>query len=348
MTNRETRSHRNSFNHSAYIAIVILFAVALIILIGIRKSIVEYHQGIHQDYTEDRMETFNSVLIQSCMLGNFGLLNSSAKIQQDINMELDLDKLKDCFSNNLQYPEFDQILRSTLQNNVYTVNKRIDQTRNSIFVMLNGKIIAYYGHDLNMSSPLRLGDGITPDELINGNFYNEELSHRAINLLQDQYKGLIIWQERQPSNDNIPVYSSINLQQFKDIFKEYGIEGLDSFDILLPVYITEYGNIFGDYDIPGLTNSNSDNKIILVQKLNLKDYVSSYFPDLFDHSTEQSINDRFGHVITMLNIFITLECMAMIAYAFAFIAHYNNKLAMEKLEDAMEEELRICRERKKE
>ena len=346
MTNRDDRSRRNSFNHSAYFAIVILFIVALIILIGIRRSIVEYHDGIHQDYFEDRMETFNSVLIQSCMLGNFGLVNSSAKIQQDINLQLDLDRLKECFTDNEQYPEFDSILRSTLQKNVYTANKRIDQTRNSIFVLLNGKIIAYYGHDLNTESPLRLGDGIAPDELIDGNFYNEELSHRAIDLVQDQYKGLIIWQERQPSDPSIPKYSSVNLEQFKEIFNTYGIEGLDSFDILLPVYITEYGNIFGDYDIPGLTHSDSDNKIILVQKLNLKDYVSAYFPDLFDNSAEKSINDRFDHVMTMMNIFIILNCMAMVAFASVFIMHYNVRLEMEKIEDTLQKELDDCRRSK--
>ena len=346
MTKRDDRSRRNSFNHSAYFAIVILFIVALVILIGIRRSIVEYHDGIHQDYTEDRMETFNSVLIQSCMLGNFGLVNSSAKIQQDINLQLDWDMLEKCFTNNEQYPEFDLILRSTLQKNAYTANARIDQTRNSIFVMLNGKIIAYYGHDLNTESPLRLGDGITPNELIDGNFYNEELSHRAIDLIQNQYKGLIVWQERQPSNYDIPKYSSVNLKQFKEIFETYGIEGLDSFDILLPVYITEYGNIFGDYDIPGLTHSDSDNKIILVQKLNLKDYVSAYFPDLFDNSAEKSINDRFDHVMTMMNIFIILNCMAMVAFAFVFIMHYNVRLEMENIEDILQKELDDCRRNK--
>ena len=50
--------------------------------------------------------------------------------------------------------------------------------------------------------------------------------------------------------------------------------------------------------------------------------------------------------MTMMNIFIILNCMAMVAFASVFIMHYNVRLEMEKIEDTLQKELDDCRRSK--
>ena len=318
-----------------YILVLIVCLASVLTIIGIRKSITEYRNEVYAEYLETKTETFGSIVYGACELGYVDLLRKAEAISSDIEDELDMEKLRSCMDNNLPYPEFDAILRRHLQYNTFTnSNTTISQNRNNIFVIINGKIVATYIHGSDYTGtgkPIRLGSGVTPQELIDSYFYNPVLSNDAINKILRQYKGLIVWQERTPTDSDIPKYDTFGMDELYEVYRKYGVDGFESFDILLPVYITEYGNIFGDHDVPGETSFDDSNKIIIVQKLNLKDYIDFRFKDLLD-TDDTIILSRFAPLTITIDIFIILQCLALLSYAFIFIIYFNHKIAVEEEE----------------
>ena len=326
-----------SYKLSAYIIIFALFLITISVSVGIRKGIASYGDTAYNEYVDEKLNTFDSILHGAIDLGEFGLTNSSNKLQQEIKENLDMDRLEDCLLANKRYPEFDRLLRDNLQKNVYTRYSGVDQNRNSIFVMVNGNIIASYTHDDSIfSTSIYLGAFETnAEEMVQNGFYNIELSLNAIDMIKNQYKGLIIWQQDAPTLD-IPKYSRMTIETLHDILLEYGLDGLESFEILIPEYITEYGNMFGDTDIPG-SNTERDNKLILVQKLNIVDYIEYHYPEFATVFDSDQLIDEYDRLTMMINIFIIIECLAMIAYACMFMVYYNHKITVDELETKIQE-----------
>ena len=340
--NSEKNKANKRYNLATYISILIVCMASIFILVGIRKAAIEYKNDVYTEYTDNKLEEFNALVYSACELGHVDLLRKAEAISMDIKTNLDMDKLRDCMDNNLPYPEFDGILRKHLQGNAFiNTNAVINRNRNNIFVIINGKMVATYIHGSQFTgdAAIEMGSSVTPQDLINEYFYNPELSNDAIEKILRQYNGLIVWQQRKPIDSSIPKYTTFGMDDLAYIYENYGIDGFESFDILLPVYITEYGNIFGDYDVPGESKFDDNNKIIIVQKLNLKDYIEFRFPDILNQDT--AILTRFEHLSIMVNIFIILQCLALLSYAFIFIVYYNHRIALEQ-----EEEARLLLEKK--
>ena len=333
---------KKSYSLVTCISILILFIASVFVLLGMRRAVIEYRNNVYDEHVEDNLEKFDSILYSACELGQINLLRRAETISDEINRTIDLDELKNIMDNNLPCPELDEIFRKSLQTNPYIgASPTISGNRNNIFVIINGKIVADYIHDNKLYSaykehePVVMGSSVAPEDIIENGFYNKALSLDAVDKIKKQYKGLIVWQQREPVYyDDIPMYDTFGLKELHEVFTKYGVDGLDSFDILLPVYITEYGNIFGDYDIPGETTLDNNNKIIIVQKLNLRDYITFRFPNLFSQDT--LIVSRFNHLILMLNIFVIIECLSLIAYALSFISYYNYRITIE------DDEYRLC------
>ena len=345
---------KKSYSLVTCMSILILFIASVFVLLGMRRAVIEYRNNIYDEHVEDNLEKFDSILYSACELGQINLLRRAETISDEINRTIDLNELKNIMDNNLPCPELDEIFRKSLQTNPYIgASPTISGNRNNIFVMINGKIVADYIHDNKVYSdyedhePVVMGSSVTPEDIIENGFYNKALSLDAVDKIKKQYKGLIVWQQREPVYyDDIPMYDTFGLKELHEVFTKYGVDGLDSFDILLPVYITEYGNIFGDYDIPGETTLDNNNKIIIVQKLNLRDYIIFRFPNLFSQDT--LIVSRFNHLILMLNIFVIIECLSLIAYALSFISYYNYRITIENDEYKLCALTKILEEDKKE
>ena len=326
---------QKTFKYSTCVMIVVLFFVTIFTILGMRASIYNYNNNITISHKANMVKMFDEMLDQAIELGKFGATNSANKIQQDIKLQLDEETLKNSFANNLPYPEFDQVLRSSLQKNVFTRYSQINQNRNSMFVILNGKLIASYAHYDAATQSIKMGYGADIYDFISNNFYNVESGHYALNKILNQDNGYIIWQRRDPSNSNIPKIENITISDIHNIFLNYGIDALKSFEFLIPVYITEYGDVFGNYDDHTIDAKNKD-KIIIVQKLNITDYVNFYCPELFDISEyNEQVTKDYENLMTMLNIFIIIECLSIIAYAILFVGYYNHTILIDEMSDKL-------------
>lgn len=105
--------------------------------------------------------------------------------------------------------------------------------------------------------------------------YNEELSREAIDTilkLNSQKNDFIIWKS---GKSNIEI-SNNNIDELLNELQKYNydINELKGYDILIPVYITEDGDILGVKDVDMIGRYNDNCKMVLVQKLNLYDILS--------------------------------------------------------------------------
>lgn len=322
---------QKTFKYSTCIMILILFFVTIFTILGMRAAIYNYNKTLSDEYVKNQLKTFDVVLNHAIEIGEFGVDNSSNKIQQDIEMKMDKEELKTIFAENLPSPEFDQILRSSLQKNVYTRHEQINQNRNSIFVILNDKFIASYAHYDAAATSIRMGYGVDVHEFIADNFFNTESGYSAIEKILNQDNGYIIWQRRDPHNPDIPALNTITIDDIHNILMTEGLSGLKSFEFLIPSYITEYGDVFGNYDDHNIKNINKD-KIIIVQKLNIVDYINYHCPELFETDIMKNyIAEDYENLMVMFNIFIIIECLSIIAYAVLFIGYYNHTIIIDEM-----------------
>lgn len=325
---------QKTFKYSTCIMVIILFFCTIFAILGIRAAIHSYNQSIVTEYRNDSIETFDAILDQAIEMGEFGATNSAKKIEQDIDLQMDQEELKTIFDQNLPSTQFDNILRSSLQKNVYTRHDGMDKNRNSIFVILNSKLIASYAHYDSATSSIRMGYGVDVYDFVSKNFYNTESAYNALNKIMNQESGYIIWQRRNPNNSNIPIVNNITINDIHSIFLDYGLDGLKSFEFLIPTYITEYGDVFGNYDDHNIENKNKD-KIIIVQKLNIVDYCNYNYPNLFESFSTDHLMDNYENLMIMLNIFIILECLSIISYAILFIGYYNHTILVDDMYDQL-------------
>lgn len=228
---------------------------------------------IQNEYKDLEWSLINGVLLHSHLQAQINAKQTADKIVRDIQYTYpDLDGLKQQIDSN---PEnFDYLLSGILLENVkdrYMFNIRNE--RNSTFIMNNNGIIASYLLSQNYTSA---------KEPWNTNLigvYNEKLCKNAIDRLLSEESGVVFW-ERQyssPSNTNHEKIEFVSQNELKRIFYSEGIEGLRGYTILVPYYITQYGDLFGTADYSSETGERQQNyKMIVIQKFNLYDVLKQY------------------------------------------------------------------------
>lgn len=317
-----------------YLISIGIFVISIFVVSGFKVGLKKCYSTTFKSYQEARWDAIQSNIESGIELGEFGLINSSNKIQQEVKSKLDMDQLKHSLANNESYPEFDLILREALEKNVFTRDSSgMDQSRNSIFVITNGKVIANYSHNKDFLTA-NIDKGKTVYDIINETSFNPELCIDALQKIENQYNDVIIWQRNEPQNESIPKYKEMSMTQLKEIFIEHGIDGLDSYEILIPVYITSYGNIFGEHDTPDTIENN--NKLILIQRLNIKDYLSKYSPYALIDLDIESLDENYNSLMTYTHIFECILYISIFCYITIVIGNLNRIIA--ELDDDEEED----------
>lgn len=330
---------RLHYSLTGAIAVFALIVMTLVVSVGIRTLVSNFAEQTLISYSTHEQLLFDTILEDAIDVGKVNLLDASESIQEEINATMDLEQLESDLETNSPNDQFDSILRKYLMSNSY-IDEGMDENRNSIFVLVNNNLVANYSHDKvgNNTTDYALGEENSENiyHIIEESFYNVELSTQAIDDINDQkMTDYVIWQERSPSLvSDIPMYSRMTINDIHDIFDNYGVNGFSSFEFLIPVYITNHGNLFGEYDS---TTSLVDNKIIIVQRLNLTDYINECHPEAFSESQGTStLYDNYKSSESVLNIFIIIECIAMFVYAITFINVYNNGVLARRLEELEE------------
>lgn len=295
--------------------IILLISLFIITIISHQlKYVIIQNELKTTEYTKDILwKSFYSDII---MIKNYNkaIINEKAEYIEDYIYDLDKNKILDFINNNVYYKDFYDLLVYKLQFN--EINDSLNNNRNSVFVMVNDKVIENFSSNPDDIPYINKSNDVSFNikDIIQSNFYNKELSLHAITKIDSQSDDLIMWQERDPCDENLSKYKyNITKEDIRDIFYNYGIDGFKSFEMLVPTYITKYGDMFGN-----VVDKKDMNKLVIVQKINLYDYFTQYkFNNLYTLKTIQDISKSDKFSIILLNI------LQISIYAFIFIILVN-------------------------
>lgn len=314
-----------------YLVTILVSVIAAFSLIAIRNSISAFYKKSIKNMKDLQWEMVHSHITLINNGVKIMLEEKTEAIEKEMRQELNLKHLKYCLEKGLYYPDLNLILRKYLQKDIFS-KANMNSNNNGIFVICNGYVIANYSHD-KLISPLPIYDKTMHlykiEDQINQNFVNKAGSLNTLNKIENQQtEGFLLWQARD-NDDDISLVENISEEYLRKVFEEHGISGLESFGILNVSYITEYGNIFNEFD----ENSNTSNKIIIISRYSITDYFKSKNLYLFNYLDTQDIKKEYDLIIFNLNMFQIILYFTILYYLTiliininVYVEEYNNSL----------------------
>ena len=241
----------------------------------------------------------------------------SEKIESDIKTQCDLDILKEDLDNNIINDKLYNIFRSNI-NGKYL--NEINNSKNGVIIMTHNGII----EDLNYH---RVSDKVRSWDDIIETSYNPDMSEDAKNKINNHSNEIIALETKNMIQDKHKKITNITYDSLKDIYINEGFEGLKNYQILVPVYITNTGDIFGQSDIKfGVDQKNKVHKFIIIQEFNLYDQLLHEYPEMVNHNDESltQTNIVYNNLLDDLYILGLFFILAIITMVFCFAMMYNN------------------------
>ena len=283
---------------SLLIALVLLiFVSTMLIFSHLLKEVNGYFISVDKYFEEDISD--NVLYIKEQLEEDISkeLMKVAQKIENDIVENTDLDKLEKELNSADDIPdELEKIFRKNIYG-VYLLG--IENDRNDIFICNKNGILS----DYDISSATDKENRTWKYEIKHQ--YNKKLAKNTSDKLitMEDYNNLVFEREKQSKNKNRKLYKEITNDTIREIISREGFEGLKSYTFLVPVYITNDGDIFGKYDVVG-THKQTNNKIIIVQEYSLYDYIIA--TDIVDEINEQARQDhvKLEHRQIMSHLYI--------------------------------------------
>ena len=148
--------------------------------------------------------------------------------------------------------------------------------------------------------------------------FNTILASKAIESLRDMNRekyDFIFWEFY---NNNIAghlMLTDVNIDKLIDIYYEEGLDSLKGYELLVPVYITNTGDIFGTKDTNSIGEKINNYKIMVIQRVNVYDALIDHKSDLTYFNSEikaiqTQVNYNDAHKISLLvQTFIFILCL---------------------------------------
>lgn len=171
------------------------------------------------------------------------------------------------------------------------------------------------------------------------NSYNKELNKSAFDKLMNRTSGIIAFEHYNltGNEDHIKI-DKFTYQNVLEVYLKEGVEGLRNYQIFVPYYVTDMGDIFGEPDIiQGIKNDN--NKIIIAQEFNLYDQIVANQTDIFDQTTISDLDTHYKETLRLLYVFGITSITGICSLIFYFCTLYNNTIKPSKTDDEDEENI---------
>ena len=261
----------------------------------------------------------------------------ASNIEDDI-YSLSEDELKQLsydMDNNIFNQTYHNILISNIED--YTFND-IDNHQNGIVIMnMNGYVEDFNyrraetssGHEHTSHLYREWSYGLE-------NAYNNELEEDAIDKLLNRTSGIIATESYNITHvkDHIMI-EELTYNTLLNVYIEEGMKGLRSYQIFVPHYITNVGDIFGTPDIShGVKLDN--HKIIVVLEFNLYDQLTT------EYSADNNVNIdnltyRYDNLLRWLYIFGIVIIVAVVILILYLCSVYNELILKEEINNTNEE-----------
>lgn len=246
--------------------------------------------------------------------------------QEELN-KVQIDMTNDTLNHNLH---------TILNNNIKGKNLNgIDNHMNGIVVMtIDGYIedFNYYRASEDYKTNVRKW------EVAIENSYNKELEQDAIDKLLNRHTGIIALESYNlTKNDDHIKINELTYDSLLEVFSKEGINGLKNYQIFVPYYITDFGDIFGEPDIVhGVKTDN--NKLIVAQEFNLYDQVSSSYENTVNDGEIKNVITRYDSLLRLMYVF-GIVLISSVTVLICYLTNTYNKLVYIELENSEDEEV---------
>ena len=278
-----------------FLTIILVIACLFTASVFMYKTVLDKMSNNRQDSVEAfKEEQFNiiwSSLETLQLQAEKEVIEVSKHIEEDILslspeqlLKLEEDMYNDVLNNDLQ-----EILNSSIKNHALN---NIKNHMNSIVVMTtDGFIEDFNYYRVSEESDTNIRSWQTAIE----NSYNPELEQDAFDKLLKRSSGIIALESYNLlKHDNHIKINELTYDSLLNVFLEEGIDGMKNYQIFVPYYITDFGDIFGKPDIVHGTKFDN-NKLIVVQEFNLYDQIMNRHNDLFHDSEIQNVIKRYDY-----------------------------------------------------
>lgn len=302
------------------IAMIALIAIAAIAVVLIYSStldeVKDSHSEVIQQYKSEQFENlWNLLTTQIEPAAKNNILSAADEIETEIK-NMDMDGLKTQLDKGIYSDDIMNVFKNNLDK---LCLNGIDNGRNNTIVISNDYVIlnySYYAYPNNAEDPHSF-----TSILLSG--FNKELSKNAIDHIYKQDESIVCIEMTGNSNKkHINIVDSTK-DNFRKVYMSEGIDGFKNYQFLVPIYITDTGDVFGQDDIVHGERIDTNHKFIIIQEFNLYDQIENY-PEYFDSSYLDSLNMHFDYMMRNFYILGILFIAFVLIVIFTFISIYNN------------------------
>lgn len=328
---------RNKKNTKRYIMKGLLGVVAFVLFLISYNNIITSIKGAKGEAIADSRKREFTILWEynkAIKMDAQAQAEQLAKLaESQLRERFDLDQLNAALDAN----------NSVAKNEVHDVFRKlvdgkylngIKNNRNSMIVLEGYDSVI---EDKYMEPYLRQHPDLIPDEITFDNYYktgyNDQLFKSAQYKIRSHTTTQLIAIE--PINNmrgetNHSLIKEMNYVNLEKIFIEEGIDGLRNYQFLVPVYITDTGDIFGQYDIVGGIPQDT-HKYIVIQTYNLYDQLTASNPWISDEEHLSSITSRYNDLLNKIYLCgLIISCIFIIMILY-FISEYNDALVISSI-----------------
>ena len=232
---------------------------------GMKEELYLYIKGILRENVKkaEVLTEVNTTIIHRRLVEAYG--NNLEGLENDLN-----DPNPDSQLNKI----LDEVLINTYVNNNTDSNKPIVATMRNII--------------WNRSIYLNSDEMLLWDNFINTHF-NTILAGKAIEALKNMNNDkndFIFWELNHNNLDSHLILSEMKIEKMLDVYYNEGLESLKGYELLVPVYITNTGDIFGTKDTNSIGEKINNYKIMVIQRVNVYDALIEYKSDLTYFNSE--------------------------------------------------------------
>lgn len=167
--------------------------------------------------------------------------------------------------------------------------------------------------------------------------YNKELFDVSTRKIRNHTTGIIAFEPYNYLDDNHTKITNLSYESFESIYVEEGIQGLRNYQFIVPVYITDTGDIFGQQDVVNGIRQET-HKFTVLMTFNLYDQITAQQQDAGDNDQIGRIINRYSMILNSLYILGLIVCMIIVLIILYSVYIYNNIIDLNKdLIKALEE-----------
>lgn len=228
---------------------------------------------------EELMDDYIETVLRETSRKAEDVLTAKTNIVQDRLLESyskDLTNLE----YDIQHPSNDSKL-STILNDVlgcHFINE--DTSSNKVFAISTDNIIWNRYLQIPNNNTYMTLDGFI------SNMYNKSLAEQAIFIIKNtnylENSEFIFWQPMKVLGSSVLI-NDMDISNIIELYKKGDIDSLKSCELLVPVYITKDGDIFGTKDINNLGIKTKNYKITVIQRINIYDSLKPYMTEIKEY-----------------------------------------------------------------